>query len=526
MFCKVSEKNMMNWRLTYVLVLTAGVAGSSLAQEKRKGDEKPSELIEQPNRVEFEIGNANYADYMVYGCEEEGLAIYHQTEHKNKDGYLWEFIRLDTTLTLQFRREFYLPFASRIIGYDYSPGYMYYLLREKPYKQEQLLVMRMDLEKGDTSRFEVNTVFPVTLTQFEVVGSTILLGGYANYRPVIIRYNLFDQRPQVVPGFYADYSELLRLETDDRLRTFTVTMSEKTPDKRNTISVRSFTEEGEMIRNILLKPEEGKGLLNGAPARLEHGRQFVAGTYGHKRSTYSRGIYIATITDDGSQKIDYYNYGDLENFFSYMRAKREMRIKEKIKRRKVMGKKIKFNYRLLVHDIIEDGDHYILFGEAYYPKYSNYSVYDRFGTYTNNSYFNPNFLGYKYTHAVVMAFSKSGKLLWDNSFEINDITSYDLQQFVNLSAENDEVVLLYTFENVLRSKIIKSDEIVEGKSFNDIKLTFEDDELKVNDKEIGGLEKWYGKSFFTYGIQEIKNMRDTSVKLNRKVFFINKVVYK
>lgn len=501
------------------------------AQDRKKDDKKPSELIDQPNRVEFDITNSNYEDYVVYSCEEEGLSIYHQTEHKNKDGYLYEFMRMDTTLNLVYRREFYLPFASRIIGYDYSPGFMYYLLREKPYRQEELLVIRMDLLKGDTSRFSINTVFPVNLTQFEVVGSTILLGGYANYKPVIIRYNLFDQRPQVVPGFYADYSELLRLETDDRLRTFTVTMSEKTPDKRNTISVRSFTESGEMIRNILLRPEDGKGLLNGAPARLEHGKQFIAGTYGHKRSTYSRGLYVATVTDDGSQKIDYYNYGDLENFFSYMRVKREQRIKEKIKRRKVMGKRVKFNYRLLVHDIIEDGDHYLLFGEAYYPKYSNYSGYDRFGGATyggryNNSYFNPNFLGYKYTHAVVMAFDKAGKILWDNSFEINDITSYDLQQFVNLSARQDEVVLLYNFENVIRSKIIKSDQIVEGKTFNDVKLTFEDDEARDNDKQIGGLEQWYGRSFYTYGIQDIKNLRDTTVKLNRKVFYINKVVYR
>ena len=501
------------------------------AQDRKKDDKKPSELIEQPNRVEFDITDSNYEDYVVYSCEEEGLSIYHQTEHKNKEGYLYEFMRMDTTLNLVYRREFYLPFASRIIGYDYSPGFMYYLLREKPYRQEELLVIRMDLVKGDTSRFGINTVFPVNLTQFEVVGSTILLGGYANYKPVIIRYNLFDQRPQVVPGFYADYSELLRLETDDRLRTFTVTMSEKTPDKRNTISVRSFTESGEMIRNILLRPEDGKGLLNGAPARLEHGKQFIAGTYGHKRSTYSRGLYVATVTDDGSQKIDYYNYGDLENFFSYMRVKREQRIKEKIKRRKVMGKRVKFNYRLLVHDIIEDGDHYLLFGEAYYPKYSNYSGYDRFGGATyggryNNSYFNPNFLGYKYTHAVVMAFDKAGKILWDNSFEINDITSYDLQQFVNLSARQDEVVLLYNFENVIRSKIIKSDQIVEGKTFNDIKLTFEDDEARDNDKQIGGLEQWYGRSFYTYGIQDIKNLRDTTVKLNRKVFYINKVVYR
>jgi len=513
-----------------VLLLTCCIAWfSALSQDRKKDEKKASELIEQPNRVEFEIENANYEDYVVHSCEEEGLAVYHQTERKNKDGYLWEFIKLDTALAMQWRQGLYLPFASRIIGYDYSPGFMYYLLREKQYKQEELLVIRMDLEKGDTTKFNINTVFPVNLTQFEVVGSTILLGGYTNYRPVIIRYNLFDQRPQVVPGFYADYAEILRLETDDRLRTFTVTMSEKTTDKRTTISVRSFSESGDMIRNILLQPDESKSLINGAPSHLEMDRQFIAGTYGHKRSTYSRGLYIATVGSDGQQKIDYYNYGDLENFFSYMRAKREQRIKEKIKRRKVMGKRVKFNYRLLVHDIIQDGDTYTLYGEAYYPRYSNYSGYERFGGYTygrGNTYFNPNFLGYKYTHAVVMRFDRSGKLLWDNSFEINDVTSYDLTQFVHVSSSGEEVALLYVFENVIRSKIIKSDQIVEGKTFNDIELTFEDDEVKESDNVVGGLSEWYGRTFYTYGIQDIKNVRDDRVRLNRNVFFINKVVYK
>ena len=125
-----------------------------------------------------------------------------------------------------------------------------------------------------------------------------------------------------------------------------------------------------------------------------------------------------------------------------------------------------------------------------------------------------------------MTFDKSGTLLWDNSFEINDVTSYDLQQFVHVGTSGDEVALLYMFENVIRSKIIKSDEIIEGKTFNDIELTFEDDEVRVSDNEVGGLSVWYGKTFYTYGIQDIKNLKDNRVNLNRNVFFINKVVYR
>ena len=57
-----------------------------------------------------------------------------------------------------------------------------------------------------------------------------------------------------------------------------------------------------------------------------------------------------------------------------MRARRQERIENKIERKKINGKKIKFNYRLLVHDIIDHGDQYIMLGEAFYPKYKTSST--------------------------------------------------------------------------------------------------------------------------------------------------------
>ena len=135
------------------------------------------------------------------------------------------------------------------------------------------------------------------------------------------------------------------------------------------------------------------------------------------------------------------------------------------------------------------------------------------------------FEGYKYTHAVLIGFDGNGKLQYDNSFEINDVLSYQLDQLVSVGVEKDKVILLYTYENVIRSKIIQRSEVIEGKAFNDIKLKFEDDIVRNNDSDIGGLKKWYGNYFFAYGVQKIKNLKDRNVDLNREVFFINKITY-
>ena len=78
---------------------------------------------------------------------------------------------------------------------------------------------------------------------------------------------------------------------------------------------------------------------------------------------------------------------------------------------------------------------------------------------------------------------------------------------------------------MIRSKLIQNADVLEGKSFNDINLMFQDDVIEKNDTDFGGLEKWFGNRFYAYGVQNIKNLKDAGVKLSRKVFFINKILY-
>ena len=103
--------------------------------------------------------------------------------------------------------------------------------------------------------------------------------------------------------------------------------------------------------------------------------------------------------------------------------------------------------------------------------------------------------------------------------------SYYLTPLVETCVKNGKIILLYNYENVIRSKIIEGNQVVEGKSFDNISLKFENDEVKNEDSKFGGLEHWYNDSFYAYGVQNIKNDKHPGVKLNRKVFFVNKIIY-
>ncbi len=117
-----------------------------------------------------------------------------------------------------------------------------------------------------------------------------------------------------------------------------------------------------------------------------------------------------------------------------------------------------------------------------------------------------------------MGFDQNGKLLWDNSFEINDVRTFTLEQFVKLEVQKDRIALLYLFENELRSKIIQDDQVLEGKTFEPIR-TKTDEIVKKEETALSKLDYWYQDFFYAYGIQEITNPGTGK----RRVFFINKI---
>ncbi len=484
--------------------------------------------IVQPTRVEIELGE--YDDYFqVISAKNEGLVLVRESRESTSPRTIgWEVKNYDTNLEQKWARIFEIDINYDFKGYEYRPGLVYLLFQSNNYQNDKLIVLVISLENAAYDKYEINTVLPISLTEFTVTGNAVLFGGYVNYMPAVIHYDLSSKKVKVLPGIYNNRSELVEIRVDEKTNIFNILVTEKTYDKRNTLAIKTFDPEGNLLQNKSLETQGNNSILFGRSTRFNASEQFIAGTYSSNKSAFSSGIFIAKLDPRGGQEITYLSYGDLKNFFSYMKAKREARVRDRINTRKIKGKRVKFKYRLLVHDIVEKDDMYLLFGEAFYPKYNNSSIsslpyanYRPFGRNTENMYF----AGYKYTHAVVIAFDKEGKVLWDNSFEINDVTSYSLDQYVNASIRDKNVVLLYLYENVIRSKIINRDEIVEGKTFDDIEMKFEDDVAKNNTSEIGGLSLWYDDYFYAYGVQRIKNIRDKEVKLSRKVFYLNKITY-
>ena len=485
--------------------------------------------LSQPERMEIPLGQSeNY--FIVAPLGKEGLMLFREASVRSAEGksQVWEVVKLDTTFQESWGNSYLIE---RKYSYAFHKPYknaVHVLFTDEASGNRDLLLLIINIETSEVIAHEIKNYIPFGLAMFEVFDRGILLGGYFNYRPLVIMYNFQMRRPLILPGVWDQKGELVQMLANGSV--FDVIVSGKTFDKKKTLFLRTFDENGTLLQNVTLDPERRKQLIFGRTVPTNTELQVVAGVYGRGSTEYSRGLFISSINPYGEHAINYYNYADLTNFFSYMKARREARIKRRIERRTIKDKKIRFNYRLLVHNIIRNGDQYVLLGEAFYPKYRSFTQgtdHNAMWAFGGGSYeMNRIFDGFRYTHAVVVGFDTDGNILWDNSFEINDVVSFELDQFVNVIVDDDRVVLLYVYDNVIRSKIIQGNEVLEGKNTDEIRLKFQQDILKRNDEDVGGLAHWYDNVFFAYGAQTIENIAGEGISVDREVFFINKVVYK
>jgi len=471
--------------------------------------------VQQPARLEIPIGP--YDDIECFNSGEDGVYIVKANQDISTRQVVWDIHFVDTSLNIKNRVEFRYTNAMKYLMNTSHRGDPYFLFAN--FERGRLEVIRFNNPTGDTTVYGILNPFAYTLLDFHVTDEAALLSGYYNEKPVILHHSFRTGRVKVVPGLYRDRSQLVQVEVNDDA-SFDVMVQQPTANRRKGLMIRRYSPQGVLMFESKLAPVD-KNFLFGRLLSLPSGEILVTGTWTPNRTEFSRGIFVANISLTGANRIRYYNYADLENFFTYMRDGKEARVKRRIERRKIKGKRLKFSYRMLVHNLLEADDTYVMLGEAFYPKYT--PIYR--ATYAYQSVAANILEGYQYTHAVVIGFDKTGNLVWDNSFEIQDVLTMQLRQYVYADAGEDEIALLYSIDEEIRTKYIRQEEMVDQKDTKPIALRYSSDILIDSERTESGFERWFGESYYAYGVQNIKNGIDTEVARNRRVFYLNKITH-
>ena len=504
----------------------------SIRRRKRNRHET-SQIISQPVRVEIPVKDTNDNFDVVDGYE-KGLLVVQNTNEQLPNGSVWQFSFLNNDLIIEWKISRVITNRSDFVGYDYSDGFYFLLFDAPKYNEYQLMVIDVDGVGAIFHQFELP--FNIDLQFFEALDNGVLMVGSYNYRPVALIHDLINGTPKVLPGFYNNNERVFDLVMDEQNRAFSIVLAERMRNAKYTNRIKSFTYDGLLILENLINPGEELNLVDGTTTNFGNGVQYMAGTYSINTSIFSRGIYISKFTNGKQRFIKNYNYGELTNFFSYRGNRASERIRRKASKKKARGKEKRFNYRLYIHEIVPKGDVNILIAEAYYPRYSSAPNYgtSRYG----NSYYTigqsssslggsnfQTFLGYKYTHAIVVAFDSNGDVIWDNSFRTNDVTSYNLEKSVAVNVQGDKAVIMYLDDGELKSKAIHGDEVLEEKTYNPVTLLHPGDKEVNRDNEVYGVKNWYENYLYSYGIQKIKNKTFPKKERKRRVFYINKIQF-
>ena len=106
--------------------------------------------IVQPQRFETEL--KTYDDgYEVMTGGENGVIVYRSVnEYDKKGGQLWEFIMLDTTLNVTWKKQLFIEKDLAYKGYDYSLGSFYFLFQTYTSNSKDLKLLQMRASTGDT----------------------------------------------------------------------------------------------------------------------------------------------------------------------------------------------------------------------------------------------------------------------------------------------------------------------------------------------------------------------------------------
>jgi len=472
--------------------------------------------LQQNERIELPLFK-NDEPFEIMSAGKDGLILFRRVSLSNANIQL---IYVDTSF--QQKWSGILPVEKKfVLAHKAKQGQnLFFLFHHKEFSEINFQVYSVTAETGLFTRYTIPNYIPFTPTHFEITEKGALIGGYfAGKIPVILFYDFGTQKSKILPGLFNEPGELIQIKNNED-ETFSIIIGAKNQSRQKTLSIKDYTSQGDLRQNYLLKPSENYNLLFGKSVSVGLNNQIVAGVYGNRNSDYSKGLFIAEISNGETKHIKYYPFSDLENFFAYMKAERQQRVKDRIKRKTIKGKKIRLQYRFLVNELVSSEGQFVLLGEAFYPVFKSLDRSYYGGGLVPGSLI---FDGYKYTHAVIIGFGKEGKLLWDNSFEINDIKTFTLEQYVKMDVQDDKIVLLYLFDDKIRSKVIKDNKVLEGKSYNQLTMSFNED-ISSEDQEIGKLNYWYDGSFLASGVQYTTDKRFG--RQNRRVFFVNKLRYR
>jgi hypothetical protein len=503
--------------------------------------------VSQPSRYEREF-KASDADFTAISLEQEGLALFRETDKYKSGSHSWQLMVLDTALQQKMDTLIAIDREYSFIGHEYVKGKLVLLYQSGEFARNKVIHCAVDLSRFEVTLTSIKTELDLRLTHFSSLNKGVLFGGYISQEPAIVMYDLVKEHVQMVPGFLQRNTELLDVRVNEN-NTFNVIMAEKISNDNKRLIFRTFDSQAKLLLEDIITVPDARSILTAISSSLHREDLMVIGTWGMRNSNRANGFYVTQINPFEEQDLTLTSFGSLQRYLDYLKPRKAQKVKAKTKSALASGKTYEFTNNVLPYKIIEHDKGYLVLAETYSPvsTSSSNNVPNNQQNWNNpyyHPYYNPYYNTYPtsrlyrpitYTDNVsnedqiktysssLLSINAKGEIENDYSVKLDDIKIPSVSQVTDVSYYSGNAVLVYRKESkVLYKKIIQlSDDVEEGEAILQQKDTF--DEVRNEEEDLTGIRHWYNNNFYTWGYQTIRNINLTGDK-TREVFYINKVV--
>lgn len=472
------------------------------------------------SRLEFEI-RPNEPKPEIVPIEKLGIIVFNPAREKKEDGL--------SSITFAFyNTEFEKVWEKNVITnkklnlnfYEYFENAFYLIFNNR--NKESLEVVKINPATAAIDNYKFFVVKGTEIKDFVVKNNKVVIGGAIKNTPLIQQIDLNTKKTKTLPSIVEGKSVAVQ-EVFINAKTNAISaVISSTFDKNKNVIIRTYRQNPSKFDDLIITSNKKFDFHTAKVTSLDAGIKLVLGSYGYRKNANTQGFYIAKFIDDNQEFLKFYSFTELDNFFSFLNDREKVKIENKAERKKQKGKDLKINYRLLTHELVSQGDQYVMIGEAYYPVYRTERFMDYFG-YRRYYNYQTVFDGNQFTHAVIAGFSKSGDLMWDHSFKINDIKTRALNEKVKAYVEPEDITLFYNLEGNINKLTIRNNKVDNSEETLTLATEYQNDQVKRAD--IGSAEYWYDNYFIAWGYQKIKNLDNLEVKKKRNIFYINKMSF-
>ncbi len=274
--------------------------------------------VAQTARIDLPVGSDNQV-YSVISLGVSGIILFRNFTGQPTN--VLEVIRYDTSLHQAWQKFVPVPRGFFSIKSKVSNGSLYFLFGSHLPGIHDYHVTMVDTTDGYTTSYTIKNEIKFNETGFAVSKEAILISGYLDYRPIILRYSVTEKRLTPLSGLSNQIGELAQLVMYPNGESDAVISGENSL-RQKCLWIENYNNNGEHIKSTALIPDEGKNLIFGKTSKNKNNNQLVAGVYGYDLQ-HPQGIFTAVIDSGVKNTIHYYNFSVLKGFFSDKKPERE-----------------------------------------------------------------------------------------------------------------------------------------------------------------------------------------------------------